>query len=318
MLAVVLVVHTHKMLPRIVSLLFVSLLPTMILPVVTAFGRSLSRRSQTPHRHFYQHFHLSAAKTTNDGDGHIQAYVVGYGSIMCPFSRAMTAKELAGTRGMPVMVQNTERVWSKKSIKGMTAMGVRRDVAGSQCTGVMLPVTKDELVRFDQREAGYDRVCVPMEDVARVPFLDKSIYFSDDNEESLTITNLLDGNLDDSEANIWIYVPKEFCPPSKDKPIAQTYLDTILRGCLNVSEEFAIDFLLTTKGWSSNDLEKGVENDENISSMGDVFWVNDRSEPIYGRADHEYISENIDILDRLLQEHRPREFGFRETHLISQ
>ena len=282
----------------------------MTIRSAVSFESSLLRGKQC-RRLFGRHFHITA--TAKSGKEGARSFVIGYGSIMCPYSRAITAKELAGTPGTPVLVQNTERVWSKKSIKGMTAMGVRR-VEGATCTGVLLPVTNQELLQFDEREAGYDRVKVPTSELEKVPFLDESIYHS-------SLNYIFEAETGEEASNdVWIYVPQKLCLPTEEKPIAQTYLDTILRGCLTISEEFAIEFISSTKGWSSLDFQKNNNGSDlrNRNPSDEIFWVDDRQDPIYGRADHEYIAKNAPNLDKLLELYRPKEFPFRKTSLIRQ
>ena len=250
-----------------------------------------------------------------------QSYVLGYGSIMCPVSRAITSPELASTVAIPVQVQNTERVWSKRSsVRGMTAMGVQRGIAGAKCTAVMLPVTSDQLRQFDEREAGYNRLPVPVQDIAKVPFLVEGSYYQDNDCDDMLDNLLLLETREESPqtTNIWIYEPAMFCPPSPDKPIVQTYVDTILRGCLSISEEFAEDFLRTTKGWSPADFDDVGDDDDkenyannNHNNHFAVHWVNDRHDPIYLRGDQDYMLKHADQLDAILQRCRVQEFPFR-------
>ena len=72
-------------------------------------------------------------------------FIFGYGSLICPDSRAITAPSVAH-RGVsiPVLVQNDERAWNKRSKSGTTFLGIRfRE--GTECTGVLLEVTDDEI-----------------------------------------------------------------------------------------------------------------------------------------------------------------------------
>ena len=190
-------------------------------------------------------------------------------------------------------------VWSKRSIRGMTAMGIRF-LEGPSCTGILLPVSNDELLKFDEREAGYNRVAVPTKNIDIVPFLGDGYY----EELDKTLNNLFGRD----DVKIWIYEPQKFCLPTPDAPIAQTYVDTILRGCLSISEEFAINFLTTTRGWSTVDLAE--EHNDNLRK-GDVWWTDDRIRPIYLRGDNAYSSKYAKRLDTLLQTHRPKEYPHR-------
>jgi hypothetical protein len=94
-------------------------------------------------------------------------FVFGYGSLICPESRAITAPEQSHKIATPVSVKNVERVWSKRTARGMTAMGVRF-VEDAACIGVILPVSDKELALFDEREQGYDRKALLLSDVEQV------------------------------------------------------------------------------------------------------------------------------------------------------
>ena len=199
-------------------------------------------------------------------------------------------------------------------------MGMRF-LEGATCTGILLPVSDDELLKFDEREAGYDRLAIPPWFIEKVPFLEQGRYEKEWDKMGI-LNNLIQGpnvqTEDDPETGshnsgkIWIYRPKVFCPPTLEKPIAQTYVDTVLRGCLSISEEFAKDFITSTRGWSTDDLgENKINNFE--GDKGEVFWVNDRQDPIYLRADNDYILKNACKIDLLLQKFRANEFLYRTT-----
>jgi len=71
-----------------------------------------------------------------------------------------------------------------------------------------------------------------------------------------------------ANARIWMYVPNGrdatqtpgigLQGPSFRCPILQTYVDVCITGCLEVSEEYAIEFITSTSGW-------------------DGAWLNDRA-----------------------------------------
>lgn len=96
-------------------------------------------------------------------------FIFGYGSLLCPQSRSITAPGLTSI-AEPCLIKNIERTWSarvtrspsskndrgRKHIEGWTPMGVRvRE--GTMCNGVLICIDEDELRRFDVRETGYDR-----------------------------------------------------------------------------------------------------------------------------------------------------------------
>ena len=92
-------------------------------------------------------------------------FIFGYGSLICPKSRSITAPTLTSA-AEPVVINNIKRTWSARvtgvpsnnnpHTKGWTPMGVRvRN--GAKCNGVLICVDEEELKRFDIREAGYER-----------------------------------------------------------------------------------------------------------------------------------------------------------------
>jgi hypothetical protein len=252
----------------------------------------------------------------------VQEFVFGYGSLICPKSRSITAPSMMLKTVTPVVVKNVERTWAKRVEGVMTAMGVRfKDDA--QCVGVLLPVEKWELKKFDQREQGYDRVPLYLGDVQTVPFLDKKHYRAKGHEIFLKAKQRK------HSIKIWMYLQQKTDPPSNDAPIVQSYVDTILRGCLSISQRFAHEFIVNTKGWTPNELEWDDDDNFGVSENGndsmddgtmnssctvltqdDVHWLNDRHDPIYSRGDQQYMLKNGHVLDDLLKRHRD-EFKYR-------
>lgn len=261
----------------------------------------------------------------------VQHFIFGYGSLISSNSRAITVPEHSQTVVTPVLVQGLERVWSKRTGIGMTAVGVQftAKVSDSECVGVLLPVSDFDLQKFDQREEGYDRVLLDLEQVQPVPFLDIEEHYSDPDHEiyleakqemqqkqirtvhqhpkSSGMTNNKGRNEEmNPKVNIWVYVPRKRMMPTVDHPIVQTYVDTILRGCLEISEEFAAQFLSTTTGWHPDE----EVHEDSVVSVGDVIpdqvpLINDRKNPIYRRGDPKWSLQQAETLDRLIFRHRP-------------
>jgi hypothetical protein len=245
-------------------------------------------------------------------------FVFGYGSLICPDSRAITAPTVAERSAIPVTVQNVERTWAKQSKRGMTAMGVRfRE--GAECVGVLVPVNDDELSQFDAREIGYDRVELQAEQVLQVPFLEDDYY-----------NNTFLGEDDIDPPQIWVYIQQEPIAATETHPIVQSYLDIILRGCLTISEEFADAFMESTVGFHPSEISDDSDNDDDdydqsssendddedeengMSSSDDSeHWIDDRHDPIYVRADVQYSKKHSKTLDRVLRKHRPNDFKKR-------
>lgn len=282
--------------------------------------------------------------------------VFGYGSLICPDSRAITAPTVANRMAVPVSIQGVERTWTKQSLLSRTtSMGVQfRDNA--QCVGVLIPVNQEELESFDEREVGYDRYEIPLHHVQPVPHLlgDK------DTKKNATTTDVysnhtflqlgLDSTSPSPPSRVWIYVQQNPVPPSPQYPIAQSYVDIMLRGCLSISEEFAHEFIETTKGWHPAELMYGddhddddadnvtdEEEDSDMASSDDDdddgssrssnsdstspstkrmeikegWWVDDRLDPLYIRADPHYSLRHRHKIDRLLKAKLPKVFNSR-------
>lgn len=202
-------------------------------------------------------------------------YIFGYGSLICKHSRALTTKQ--SRAATPVLVKGLERVWSVRA-PTFCAMGVqfRPD---AECVGVLVPVkSSDDLARLDERELGYERVAVDNDNVTRVPFLEEEHYAED--EHDIVFENK-------SQIHVWVYVPEDAysAPPSQESPLVQSYVDTIMRGCLQYNEQFVVSFLQKTAGWHT------------------PHYVDDRSRPIYPRGDQDWSLQHASRLDDLLQTH---------------
>lgn len=240
-------------------------------------------------------------------------YVFGYGSLICSKSRSITAPETGNREVTPVLVHGLERTWAKRSATGMTAMGVRFQ-EGAECVGVFLPLTDSELLQFDEREKGYDRMPLRPEDIETVPFLDQQHY---EGKQHQTFLRLIKERPED--VCLWVYVQQEDQYPTPEHPIVQTYVDTILRGCLSISDEFAAEFIVGTKGWHPEEIPALDEASVASSSESDdgseyePSWVDDREDPVYIRGDPKYSRKNSKDLDKLLKTHRPGHFRHRRS-----
>jgi hypothetical protein len=289
-----------------------------------------------------------------------QHYVFGYGSLMCPHSRALTAPTLADRCATPVAIHGLQRAFVKRTTRNMTAMGIRflNNDKNNHCIGVLIPLNATELAQFDQREQGYERVLLDLRQVSKVPFLETAHYDNDTADDYLLgflnnnndCNKSLDGmkcNLSDNPARtstttattspfVWTYVPTIESPPTREHPIVQSYIDTILRGCLTISDDFCREFIETTKGWTTKDAAVDCEDDYdtdetnkenetsniNVSLQDDApasslssssVWVNDRDAPIYIRGDPAWFRKQANQLDELLQTYRADSFASRRT-----
>ncbi len=131
----------------------------------------------------------------------------------------------------------------------------------STCNGILIPCEPNEIVIADLRETehGYKREQVPRENVV----------WSVRTEEQFD--------------NIWVYVTQDLGHPTDDCPIAQSYLDVVIAGCLSIDRQFAEEFIRTTEGW-------------------EFPWVNDRTAPRYRRAIQCPIKEIDELLRDMLPE----------------
>lgn len=196
----------------------------------------------------------------------------------------------------------------------MTAMGIRRQ-EGASAVGIIIPVAEGDLPKFDKREQGYARIRIDLDDVDLVPFLEYD-------ETHAAFVNAKNNNNHES-IRVWAYLPKRIDPPSPSNPIVQSYVDTILRGCLDVGgEEFAKKFIETTKGWDPTELSEDESSEEDtfqlkkrsdsMYSSTESVWVDDREDPIYIRGDPSHSKKNASRFDRLLRTCTPETFEERK------
>lgn len=149
-------------------------------------------------------------------------FIFGYGSLINATSRAKT-----GETGQvwPVRITGYQRNWSVMSAEyGMSSVAVI-PMKEAHCNGVLIEIDETEIPAFDERERGYERSEVHVEQLCAYQ------------EQSLP------------QGKVWIYHSHEIAQPTAECPIALSYLDVILSGCLDLGEAFVSDFLNLTKGW---------------------------------------------------------------------
>lgn len=127
-----------------------------------------------------------------------------------------------------------KRKWNFRSTTGFTALGVVRvsEDDASNINGVLYKVPREEMPNFDRREAGYEKIEVPLN-------------FMEIQPGAFSL-----GQHD----KIWLYVPlpSQTMDADENHPLLQSYVDTVLQGCLEWGgQSFAEEFLVTTGGWSS-------------------------------------------------------------------
>jgi cation transport regulator ChaC len=146
----------------------------------------------------------------------------------------------------------------------MAALGVV-EKEGAVTNGVIVAIPRgEELEKFDQREDGYTRKALG---------------------ELKATVRVLNGK-EVPPGSIWVYVPDDPRTPGADCPIAQTYVDVVLAGCiLQFGESFARKLVESTKFWEYD-------------------WVDDRHRPTYARAASYY--DLAKRIDTILAENVPR------------
>ncbi|WP_293268576.1 gamma-glutamylcyclotransferase family protein [Neptunomonas sp.] len=149
-------------------------------------------------------------------------YIFGYGSLINSLSRAVTGESGAV---LPVKIAGYERSWSVMSPDfGMSSVAVVQ-CEGAFCNGVLVEVPESEIPNFDLREQGYQR--------SRI--------------ESHQIKSYQEDEL--PQGTLWIYHACEIVPPTDACPIALSYADVIMAGCIEHGDDFALEFISLTKGW---------------------------------------------------------------------
>ena len=177
-------------------------------------------------------------------------FIVGYGSLINSISRAKTGET---GRVWPVKINGFERHWSIMSTDfGMSSVAVVAQ-ADKSCNGVLIEIDEAEIPSFDARERGYQRTQICSSQL--------SCYAMDE----LPV------------GTVWIYHSTSIDVPDEVCPIALSYADVILAGCLEHGEAFVMDFLQLTQGW-----------------QGPV--LNDRNAPRYPRVQTELHAPTLNAL----------------------
>ena len=132
-----------------------------------------------------------------------------------------------------------KRKWNFRSSTGFTALGVVKDADNADdINGILFQIPHEEISNFDRREVGYERVKVPLD----------CLEFDNTMNDTCTQFTM------QPDDNIWIYIPLQSHTLYADEnhPLLQSYVDTVLQGCIEWGEEsMAEQFILTTGGWST-------------------------------------------------------------------
>lgn len=148
-------------------------------------------------------------------------HIFGYGSLVNAESRKRTGDTMFVCSAR---VKGLKRAWNVHASK-MTALGVIEDT-DAICNGVIVSVSDEGLVKFDEREKYYSRIELKRENIEIIE----------------------EGKI--SDGPVWVYVTSN--PESSDAlhPIVQSYVDVVLTGFLSFGDIFAEEFMKTTSGWN--------------------------------------------------------------------
>jgi hypothetical protein len=188
-------------------------------------------------------------------------YIIGYGSLMERESRIITNPQ--AHRAEPVLVKGFQRVWGQNGVNYKTTFLTLIEKKDAKLNAIFYSVNIENLLKTDQRESSYCRIKV---DEKNLDFYGRKVNSKD--------------------ANFWIYAatPDRLQKPSKTYPIAQSYVDIFINGCLQTQEEFKLqefakDCVQLTSDWSEQ-------------------WVNDRL-----HARRPFAIKNAVKIDQLLSQY---------------
>jgi len=194
--------------------------------------------------------------------------VFGYGSIINPKSRASTLGE-SDAPGVIAKVGKDfgwVRAWNFRSLTGFTALGLKK-CSEKNCSinGLLFPVHDERA--FDIREIGYRRVRLNLHYLSEIYANEASPLWVHKLKSKVRKAKEQmrgeecgeNGDCGDAHetteswhVSVWIYVPEQPKYASADFPICQSYVDTVISGCLEEGgEQFARDFIMSTENWAS-------------------------------------------------------------------
>jgi hypothetical protein len=193
---------------------------------------------------------MASRQSQTEEPGH-HHYVFGFGSIInttthAPWlskqadvnepadnnSNSAKTVTLPGQQAKILASFGYRRGWNFRSNTGFTALGItiaKGEEQAADINGVLFRITEEMLADFDRREVGYDRVEIIMDDIE------------------------LQAENETSNGKMWVYIPQEAscAEANEDHPILQSYVDTVMQGCLEWGgEQMAMEFVATTSNWS--------------------------------------------------------------------
>jgi hypothetical protein len=173
-------------------------------------------------------------------------YMIGYGSLINDQSRLTTNPR--AKYAYPLMLHGFKRVWGVHGGHYKTTFLTIIPSDTSSLNAIYYPVNNNDILATDAREKSYCRVAVDKNNIKVIgtPSLPTGQFWVYSNQASRIKT------------------------PNKEYPIAQSYVDLFLGGCITVGKQFQLnDFaqkcISLTHGWPA----------ENHTST----WINDRMFP---------------------------------------
>lgn len=182
----------------------------------------------------------------------MRTWIFGYGSLINRQSLRHTLSDAAVGEVVAGRISGWRRSWSNRvPARGRTGLGARIEAEG-RINGVAIELLDPDFAALDRREAGYVR-------------------------ELVVEQTLVDGAL-------WLYSKPDGVLASEAFPVALSYLEVVLAGCLALGREFAIEFLTETPGLTA--------------------LMNDRAAPVYPRR-VPLTADEVAAIDDLLYDHLP-------------
>ena len=163
----------------------------------------------------------------------------------------------------PILLRGYKRLWGISGNNYKTTFLTLIKSKKSFLNAVYYPADLNDIVNVDQREYVYCRQEVPEDQIE--PLLHRAL----------------------PKGVYWVYVQKnnKIEKPSEYYPIAQSYVDIFIDGCMQVSNTYQIP----------NFVDLCIDKTDGWPSSNDGSWVNDRIYPRYPFAIPGF-NKNIDIL----------------------
>ncbi len=163
-------------------------------------------------------------------------YIIWYWSIINIKNACLTSKVWDF---LPINVNWFERWWNTLWAQWYVVLWVKKDI-NSDMNWILIEVLEN-IKDFDKREIMYNREKVEYQDIKAFKW------------------DIL------PKWNYYIYLPKNNKLIPNKAPILQSYLDVVIKWCLDISEEFAYDFMKKTVNWRS--ILNDRENPKYVRSM---------------------------------------------------